>query len=522
MKSSSGYEIYHNTLSSCLDEIEDYVKSKGYQIGDYFPLVNHVHYGKTERTELEMLKDGKEVNTLKIQIYRMDSGRYELNCYPVRKFSGGGGVKSYYIVTFGFNGEDGEYEVHDSKPILAENEQEAGSLLRDDFWAYEGIKPDIMTITKAYKTGGKILWAVKKGEPDYNEQIITENEERIEDAKKWATENGFDRFRIQVLDLSTPPDFKKTFGTGGSIEEQNYAMIKSDNKAILHHSTELSDILKSKKKIPSWTLALVNQSSQNLSNVTHYLDGEEQFKTGGYTRPAYDLKTTGDYLFHTIKGQFSITSYLFERQNDTEDALEIQDELRGELGSIIIKNSAWKNLASGKSVKARTSKGNLVGTLKRIDGGKKFSGGGSTDDGIDLFEDYENIPPQVQTILDKYAEGIEDGDYNSLGDAKNELEEIGYTFDYYVDGTAYDLRPIGSKGKVPDDEKFSVGGGLKTFKVGDHYLYKFDNKVYEVLGIGERQIALCPMPITSYWNNRLVTLTLMQKWVKNKMMIKQK
>ena len=475
MKSSSGYEIYHNTLSSCLDEIEDYVKSKGYQFGDYFPLVNHISYGQTERTQLEMIKDGKVANTLAIQIYRMDSGRYELNCYPVRKFSGGGGVddpeikvgqvylntssnteiiiskiennatfgemveyhtnneepryyntthdrlslienlidngtfvlvknkysggggvKSYYIVTFGFNGEEGEYEVHDSKPILAENEQEAGILLRDDFWAYEGIKPDIMTITKAYKTGG-------------------------------------------------------------------------------------------------------------------------------YTRPAYDLKTTGDYLFQTNRGMFLVTSFLFERQNDTEDALEIQDNLRGEIGSIIIKNSAWKRLSSGKPVKARSSKGGLFGTLRRAKGvilpEKKFSGGGSTDEGIDLFEDYENVPPQVMAILNKYAEGIEDGDYNAMGDAQNELEEIGYTFDYYVDGSAFDLRPIGTKGKTQD---YATGGGVKVLKIGDQYLYKFDNKVYEIIGIGERQVALAPLPITSYWNNWIVTKTLMDKWVKNKMMIKQK
>lgn len=460
MKSSSGYEIYHNTLSSCLDEIEDYVKSKGYQVGDYFPLVNHVHYGKTERTELEMLKDNKEVNTLKIQIYRMDSGRYELNCYPVRKFSGGGGIKSYYIVTFGFTGEDGEYEVHDSKPILAENEQEAGILLRDDFWAYEGIKPDIMTITKAYKTGG-------------------------------------------------------------------------------------------------------------------------------YTRPAYDLKTTGDYVFHTNRGVFLVTSLLFERQNDTEDALEIQDNLRGELGSIIIKNSAWKKLASGKSVKARSSKGGLFGTLRRAKGviipEHKFSGGGSTDEGIDLFEDYENIPPQVQAILDKYEDSFIDGDYKGLQQAHDELWEIGYTFEYYLDGVAYDLRPIGTKGKITDTEKFSgggkilwavkkgdphwkeqiitekeeriedakkwaiangfdrfristidlkekpdfkktfdTGGGVGQINVGEKYLYKFDNKIYEVLGVGQKQVALAPLPISSFWNNWIVSKPLMEKWVKNKMMIKQK
>jgi len=56
MKTASGFEIYHNTLSACLDEIESYVTKNGYEIGDYFPLVNHIHYGKTERTELEILK----------------------------------------------------------------------------------------------------------------------------------------------------------------------------------------------------------------------------------------------------------------------------------------------------------------------------------------------------------------------------------------------------------------------------------------------------------------------------------
>ena len=92
---------------------------------------------------------------------------------------------------------------------------------------------------------------------------------------------------------------------------------------------------------------------------------------------------------------------------------------------------------------------------------KKYSGGGSTDEGIDLFEDYDNIPPQVQKILDKYADSFEDGDYKGLTDADNELNKIGYTFDFYLDGVAYDLRPIGSKGKSEISE-FRGGGKTKT------------------------------------------------------------
>lgn len=407
MKSSSGYEIYHNTLSSCLDEIENYVQSKGYQVGDYFPLVNHVAYGQTERTQLEMIKNGKVANTLAIQIYRMDSGRYELNCYPVRRFS-----------------------------------------------------------------------------------------------------------------------------SGGSIEEQNYAMIKNDNKEIMHHSSELSSILKSKKKIPAWSLALVNQSSQNLSNVTHYLDGAEQYATGGYTRPPFDMVTSGVYAFGTKKGTFFVFSFLFERENDTEDSIQIQDDLRDELGSILIKNSAWKRLSSGKSVKAKSAYNDYAGTLTRIDdvrnsnqyiqstydGYRNYGNGGSTEDGIDLFEDYDNIPPEVQAILNEYEESFEDGDYQGLEQAQSELNAIGYTFDFYVDGQAYDLRPIGTKGKMSE---YETGGAITSLKVGDKFLYKFDNKIYEIVSIEDNRINLHNTQ-GMWWDNRSVTNSLMDKWIKTRKMIKRK
>lgn len=67
--------------------------------------------------------------------------------------------------------------------------------------------------------------------------------------------------------------------------------------------------------------------------------------------------------------------------------------------------------------------------------------------GIDLFEDYELIPENLQKILNKYEKDFENGDYRGLLQAFNECESIGYTFDYYLDGCAYDLRPIGTKGK---------------------------------------------------------------------------
>ncbi len=55
----------------------------------------------------------------------------------------------------------------------------------------------------------KILWATRIGDADWKEELITNNETVFDAAKKWAVENGFDRFRISELDLNEMPDFSK-------------------------------------------------------------------------------------------------------------------------------------------------------------------------------------------------------------------------------------------------------------------------------------------------------------------------
>ncbi len=59
----------------------------------------------------------------------------------------------------------------------------------------------------------KILFAVKKGDEDWQEQLITEVEEQIEAAKTWAVGQGFDRFRVAEIS-DDPPDFASTVNVG--------------------------------------------------------------------------------------------------------------------------------------------------------------------------------------------------------------------------------------------------------------------------------------------------------------------
>lgn len=56
----------------------------------------------------------------------------------------------------------------------------------------------------------KILFAVKIGDEDWQEQLITEDESKIEAASQWAGRNGFDRLRVAEIDMSSKPDFTKT------------------------------------------------------------------------------------------------------------------------------------------------------------------------------------------------------------------------------------------------------------------------------------------------------------------------
>jgi len=82
-ESKVDYEIYHKTLASTLTEIEKYAINRGYDAIEFGQNdIDHIAYGITKRMQLDLNKDGKPQRVkLNAQIYRMDSGTYELNIY---------------------------------------------------------------------------------------------------------------------------------------------------------------------------------------------------------------------------------------------------------------------------------------------------------------------------------------------------------------------------------------------------------------------------------------------------------
>ncbi len=61
-----------------------------------------------------------------------------------------------------------------------------------------------------------LLYGCKIGEPNYMEEILyqckgyTNKDELMNKGKQWAENNGYDRLRISVINLSIPPNFTRT------------------------------------------------------------------------------------------------------------------------------------------------------------------------------------------------------------------------------------------------------------------------------------------------------------------------
>jgi hypothetical protein len=163
---------------------------------------------------------------------------------------------------------------------------------------------------------------------------------------------------------------------------------------------------------------------------TQFEEETFEFAKGGYTRPAYDLKITGDYEFSTNYGlnyQFSVRG--FEREGDVTDSLYFDNSettAKRELGSIIIKNSAWKNLSNGKTIMAVSSTG-IKGKLTKLT--KKMSIGGEVNDikNGEVFQNTENgnlFEISIKTNTSNFGDNEKYYVLKSIPNNPNELPDV--------------------------------------------------------------------------------------------------
>jgi hypothetical protein len=77
-------------------------------------------------------------------------------------------------------------------------------------------------------------------------------------------------------------DYKSGGVTEKEVVESNNEMVLSQIKAVKHHADELSNIVNKKSDIEAWVVAKIERASTDLSDITHYLDGQhEKMSMGG-------------------------------------------------------------------------------------------------------------------------------------------------------------------------------------------------------------------------------------------------
>lgn len=306
----------------------------------------------------------------------------------------------------------------------------------------------------------------------------------------------------------------KMYKRGGGIDNENLEMVRSYNNQIAHHTKEMSQAIKGADYVPAWVVSKLTRSASDLSDATHYMDGihsydtdEPKMQTGGTADSAMSsdpmIGGTMASSMYANGGNIGDVEIPKSLRKDLEYVLKVAGEKGVEMPELKKLLNGGNNIIEAQQEFSKTV--NVAGGGVRVayGTGSKFhdfvlsylpnknqryflnkygedeivknypryaKGGGVDEEGIDLFEDYDNIPAKVQKVLDKYSEAFENEDYAGLEKANKALKKIGYTFEYGLDGTAYDLHPIGTKGKsetMGDDETFANGGDI-----GEEKLYR--------------------------------------------------
>ena len=179
-----------------------------------------------------------------------------------------------------------------------------------------------MVVAKIFNPYGRGTWYLLNSDPEdpeYLWAIVDMDDIEVGSVNRSDLENirikpfmlGLERdlsFRqMNALELYEGLNEGKKYNKGGSVESENKEMVLNNNKQIAHHTKELQSALKG-KKVPAWVVAKVNRSASDLSDATHYMEGQDKsYADGGGVGDVNQVKIeiteqvefidTDDYIF---------------------------------------------------------------------------------------------------------------------------------------------------------------------------------------------------------------------------------
>lgn len=212
---------------------------------------------------------------------------------------------------------------------------------------------------------------------------------------------------------------KVQYKSGGDTRDGNRMMLKNQALEFKHHAQELSNAVKKAKHVDAWVVAKAERATTDLSDITHYLDGQSDKYAKGGLMPG---------------------GYVLSQLSDTEAIDLANATLKDEVGYA-------EDMMFNSGYAARRF-------LREYHSGKAEV---DEDAVVDRFSQTDDLSDEARVIVEKYRDINHDED--SISEMRDELMAVGYVFDYDDDMIPYSLRPIGEEDD--DDGMFADGGKSK-------------------------------------------------------------
>ena len=134
-------------------------------------------------------------------------------------------------------------------------------------------------------------------------------------------------------------NMRTKFKDGGNIEKENNDMLQGQIVEAAHHAKELGYIVKDKTVIEPWVVAKMERATTDLSDVTHYLEGQEDKRL---SKPVY---ATGGNVFTNKPDDFLYSNIaekweeLQQIRSDIKTFILLSQQVSGEELSYDIANA---------------------------------------------------------------------------------------------------------------------------------------------------------------------------------------
>jgi len=163
---------------------------------------------------------------------------------------------------------------------------------------------DINSAIEFVKQNPQVLAMLEDGgsvqkEVDYIDRRIHNLEELVvvmnddEKDEMYSTINNLKKERENLLKKGSSVEVEEKkhfwqFEKGGKIKPSNKydvydnkRMLQNQANEVEHHSKELNSQVKKTKQVPAWVISKMERATTDLSDITHYLDGENKMANGG-------------------------------------------------------------------------------------------------------------------------------------------------------------------------------------------------------------------------------------------------